>query len=183
MVKILGICGSLREPSVTRQMVERVLDASRQQSGVETELLDLKDYALPFCDGRLNNDDSYGPVVTALRKKVKEADAFVVGTPQYHGGYSGVLKNFLDLNCGQVFKDKWVALVGAAGGRLGGESALNQLMEVFKTLNAICLPTQATVGKSDVSDGQITNPMVLARLDAMGRQLAQWAQRMRQPAA
>lgn len=178
MTKILGICGSLRDNSVSKKMVERILQ-SAQQEGAQVELLELGRYTIPFADGRMNNDSSYGPVVDELRKKVREADGFIIGTPEYHGGYSGSLKNFLDLNCAQDFKNKLVGLVGAAGGRLGAEAALNQLRIVFKNLEAICFPTQTTVGGQDVNkQGVITNDIALQRLNKMGKEFVDLLKRL-----
>lgn len=178
-MKIIGIAGSLRDGSVTRQMINRVLQ-NCQQKGVQTELVDLRDYPLPLCDGRPNNDDSYGPVVTKLRQKLGEGDAFIIGTPEYHGGYSGVLKNCLDLTSIGVFKNKLVGLVGAAGGRLGADGALNQLRVVFKNLEAVCFPWQVSASGADVDkQGTITNAKVLERLDEMGKEFTQLARRLK----
>ncbi|MBY0405730.1 MAG: NAD(P)H-dependent oxidoreductase, partial [Cyanobacteria bacterium] len=108
-------------------------------------------------------------------------DGFVVGTPEYHGGYSGALKNFLDLQCGHSFKDKWVALVGAAGGRLGADQSLNQLRVVFKNLDAFTWKNQTSAGGSDVNkQGEITNEGVSKRLKAMGEELAGFLKRLKQ---
>lgn len=178
-MKVLGINGSPRNTGNTATLVQNVLEGAQRQ-GATVELLNVSDYTLPFADGRLNNDDSYGPVVQSLRKKVAEADALVIGTPEYHGGYSGSLKNFLDLNCIQNFKNKWVALVGAAGGRMGAESALTQLRTVMAKLEAFTLPLQTSVGKLDLdAQGKVSNELVLQRLKNMGQDLVKQAQKQK----
>lgn len=178
-MKILGINGSPRETSNTNKMIQSVLNAA-QAKGAQVEMINLGSYDLPFCDGRMNNDGSYGPVVNTLRQKVAEADAFVIGTPEYHGGYSGRLKNFLDLNCIQNFAGKWVALIGSAGGRMGAESALGQLRTVVAKLEAFCLPQSTSIGKQDLNaQGQIANDLVIQRLKQMGEDLFEQAQRQK----
>lgn len=175
MTKILGISGSMRPGSISKKMVENVLENARKTPGIETELLDLSQYTLPYCDGGNNDDDRYGPVVQALRQKVAEADAFVIGTPEYHGGPSGALKNFIDLNCLQAFKKKWVALVGAAGGQLGADGALNQIRVWLKNLEAFGFNTQATLRGMDCDkQGNITNEKALKRLADMGEEFGRW---------
>ena len=166
-MNIVGISGSLRPGSVTKQLVETVLDAC-QGKGINTQLLDLSQYQLPFCNGTDNYTSSEKKTIQDLRQTLDNADGFIIGTPEYHGGYSGVLKNFLDhMNIDQ-FRGKLVALVGAAGGRIGADGSLNQLRVVFKNLEALCYPIQTTVGGSDVQNGIIQTPAAITRLKEMG---------------
>ena len=46
-----------------------------------------------------------------LRKEVKEAHGIIVGTPEYHGSLSGVLKNALDLMSFDEIEGKMMGLV------------------------------------------------------------------------
>jgi FMN reductase len=179
MVKVLGIAGSLRAGSVSTAMVKQVLQASKE-AGADIDIIDLKRYPkLPFCDGRRNNDSSYGTTVTRLRKKIKEADALVIGTPVFHGGYSGALKNLIDLNCITAFQGKPVTIVSAAGGDIATESALNQLDIVLRSLKTIRLPQQAAAGKNDSNGkGRITNEVLLQRLNRMGTELVTFTRKL-----
>ena len=45
-----------------------------------------------------------------------EADFFILGTPNYHGSFSGILKNALDHLNMDYFKMKPVGLIGNSGG-------------------------------------------------------------------
>jgi hypothetical protein len=91
--KIVGISGSIRSGSYTTLAVRLALKGA-EELDCQTKLIDLRDYQLLFCDGK--NDESQFPKdVFRLREEVKEADGIVLGTPEYHGGYSGVLKNAL----------------------------------------------------------------------------------------
>ncbi len=62
---------------------------------VETEVLELRDFALEFCDGR--SPDNYNSDTQRALALVEEADAYLVATPIYRGSYTGALKNFFDL--------------------------------------------------------------------------------------
>ena len=63
--------------------------------GAETEMLDLRELNLPFCDGGKGYPDY--PDVERLQKTVAHANGLILATPEYHGGVSGVIKNALDL--------------------------------------------------------------------------------------
>ena len=60
-----------------------------------------------------------------LRRTVQGAHSIIWGTPEYHGGPSGVLKNALDLMGFDEFQGKVVGLVGTSGGEMGATNALN----------------------------------------------------------
>ena len=76
----------------------------------------------PLPPGLQGREGYAHPVVTKWREKVKEADGFIICTPEYNHGYPAVLKNALDY----VYFDwsrKAVAFVswGGTGGTRGVE--------------------------------------------------------------
>jgi FMN reductase len=92
-ILIVGICGSLRPDSYTRMAVNTALEGAREV-GAAIRLIDLRDYELVFCTG---DEGDYPEDVFRLRRDVEQAQGIILGTPEYHGGFSGVLKNALDL--------------------------------------------------------------------------------------
>ena len=172
---IVGISGSLRIGSYTRRAVETALQGAAE-SGAKTRLIDLRDYDLIFRDGK--DESHYPPGVFRLRADVKQADGLILGTPEYHGGLSGVLKNVLDLMGFDEFEGKMIGLVGVSGGRMGAYDALNTLRNVGRALHAWVIPEQASVPeawKVFTEDGRITDPQLEARLKEVGSQLARFA--------
>jgi multimeric flavodoxin WrbA len=98
-MKILGICGSPRKGN-TEQMLEWVLDSCKA-NGADTELIKLRELNIKPCTGC---DSCYGadrPCVIqddmeSIISKMLEADAIVLGTPNYFFNVSGIMKNFID---------------------------------------------------------------------------------------
>lgn len=175
-VRVVGICGSLRPGSYTRQVLQLALDGA-ESSGATTELIDLSTYHLVFCDGD-NKEDQLPDDVFTLRKKVKEAHGLILGTPEYHGSYSGVLKNSLDLMGFDELEGKLVGLVGVSGGELGAINALNGLRTVGRALHAWVIPQQVSVPKAwDAFDekGVLKNANMTKRLHAVGQTVASYA--------
>ncbi len=141
--KIVGISGSLRAGSYTTLAVALALRGA-QELKCQTKLINLRDYQLVFCDGK--DDESQFPKdVFRLREEVKEARGIILGTPEYHGGYSGVLKNALDLMGFEEFEGKMLGLVGVSGGTMGAFGAMNSLREVGRALHAWVIPEQASI--------------------------------------
>jgi len=172
-IQVVGICGSLRPGSHTHQALEVALSGAKE-AGAETQLIDLRQYKLIFCDG----GDAETADVLKLRADVKRAHGIILATPEYHGGYSGVLKNALDLMGFDEIEGKMIGLVGVSGGAMGGFAALNSLREVGRALHAWVVPEQASVPHvSDAFDdaGKCTDAGVEKRLKGVGRQVAKFA--------
>ena len=82
------------------------------------------------------------PQIQRLRRIVKEADAVILASPEYHSGMSGALKNALDFLGSEHFAHKPVALLAVAGGGKGGINALNNMRVVARGLYANAIPKQ-----------------------------------------
>lgn len=168
---VVALCGSLRDRSKTRVVLREALDAAGAE-GASTELLDLREYDLPPYDP----DAETAHAARELGTQVADADAVVLGTPNYHGSYTGALKDALDHLGRDEFEDATVGLVEVAGGTYPG-SALEHLRRVSRTLNAWTLPLEVAVPRSaeTVSDGEIVEDDVLSRVRRFGRELVDYA--------
>ena len=122
-IDVVAICGSLRPGSHTRQASwspckvpgGRCPHAAGRPPGLQSRLL---------WAGR----ERCSPEgVLRLRREVGRAQGLILGTPEYHGGFSGVLKNALDLMSPEEIRGKVIGLVGVSGGASGGIDALNGL--------------------------------------------------------
>ncbi len=175
-VHVVGIPGSLREGSYTRATVKIALEGARE-AGASTEHIDLRECALPFCRG--GGDEDLEGDVQGLRERVKRAHGIVLGTPEYHGSYSGVLKNALDLMGFDEFENKVIGLVGVSGGRMGAHSAMSHLREVGRALHAWVVPTQAGVPRAwDVFDDEaltLEDEDLAKRVKSVGAEVTRYA--------
>ena len=118
--KIIGLCGSLRKESYNRQLLNQAVAEFGPCSYEEIFL------NLPLYDGDLEDRDGIPDGVQQLVDAIKGADGVIVVSPEYNKGISGVLKNSLDWISrvpGGAWKNKPVAVMSAADGRTGGETA------------------------------------------------------------
>jgi FMN reductase len=174
-VRVVGICGSLRNGSYTRMVLTIALQGA-EEAGAQTQLIDLRDYQLVFCDG--GDNEQLPKDVLRLRDEVKRAHGIILATPEYHGGYSGVLKNALDLMGFDEFEGKMLGLVGVSAGSMGALGALNALRSVGRAVHAWVVPEQAgvpRVGDAFDEKGNCKDKSVEKRLKAVGRQVAKFA--------
>ena len=173
---VVGICGSLREKSFSRMALQIALQGARE-FGARTDLIDLRNYNLVFCDGG-QDESAYHQDVFRLRSQVAAAQGIILGTPNYHSSFSGVLKNALDLMGFDEFEGKMVGLVGVSGGSRGAADALNSLRAIGRALHAWVAPQQVSIAeawKSFDQAGNLKDPALEERTKDVGRQVARFA--------
>ena len=143
-LRIKVIAGSTREGRFSDKAAAWIATEAKKQAGVEVEVLDLRDYDMPFFNEAVSPSYKQEPyqneAVARFTKKIAEGEAFIIVTPEYNHGTSGVLKNALDWVY-QEWNNKPVAFVSY--GSVGGARAVEQLR-----LNAVELqmaPIRAAV--------------------------------------
>jgi len=122
MTKIAVIIGSIRQGRVSANLAKWV--AAEVAKVADTEIVDLRDYPLPFFDEamspRFNPNRTPTPEVKKWLDKIAEFDGYVIVTPEYNRSIPGVLKNALD-TLGHETTNKPVAI--ASHGSVGGAQA------------------------------------------------------------
>lgn len=175
-IYVVAICGSLREGSSTHAALQIALSGAKD-AGAEVELLQLSAYDLVF-QGSVANEADYPAGVFKLREKVKRADGILLGSPEYHGSFSGVLKSALDLMGFDEFENKVVGLIGVSGGRMGAANALSMLRTVGTALHAWVVPKDASIPNSSNAfdaEGNLHDAELAARVKAVGQQVTEFA--------
>jgi NAD(P)H-dependent FMN reductase len=137
MLKLQVIVGSTRPTRAADHVVPWVTDRAERHQAFEVEVLDLRDWALPFFQehiGTLGNfvDPPYSePIVKEWNNKIGEADAYLIITPEYNHSTSGVLKNAIDnVFFSFAFRNKAAAFVGYSGGIAAGTRAVEHLASI-----------------------------------------------------
>ena len=128
----LIISASLRSASLSRVMAE----AAREEYaklGVAHQLIDLREYVLPLCDGEAAYEH---PHVTTLSALIEGARVIIVATPIYNYDANATAKNLVELT-GSAWENKTVGFLCAAGGASSYMSIMglaNSLMLDFRCL-------------------------------------------------
>ncbi|WP_282206088.1 NADPH-dependent FMN reductase [Kitasatospora fiedleri] len=123
----LILMGSERVDSYTAALSRAIADAL-ESAGADTETVPAGDPAAA---------DQAG-----LRERIARAEAVVLVSPVYHGGYSALLKAVLDRLPGDAFVDKPVAVAAHGSGPRTGNVVCDQLRTVARAMGAWVVPTQ-----------------------------------------
>lgn len=138
-MKITIVLGSVRNERQSHRLAH-FIQQQLIKKGMETDLVDLSATPLPIF-GQDGTDTTYvGPV----GHRLKLSDAMIFVTPEYHGSFSGALKNMLDYYWAE-FQQKPIAVATASSGKMGGINASSQLQHVILSLGAYPLPLKLLV--------------------------------------
>ena len=152
------ILGTSREGRFGEKAGAWVIDRVAKRDDLRAELVDLRDYPMPFYEQErppAYGHRDYPDAVARWAEKVDAADGYLIVTAEYNHGYPAVLKNALD----QVFPElnrKPVAFVGY--GNAGGARAIEQLRLV--TVELEMAPLRHAV--------HILPPVMIAAMQADG---------------
>jgi chromate reductase len=134
-VKILGIAGSLRRESYNRSALRAAIDLVPEGARIETFELN----EIPV----FNQDDEYDPhpSVVEFKRRIREADAILIVTPEYNYSIPGGLKNAMDWASRPYGDNSWdgkpVAIMGASVGIFGTARAQYHLRQTFVNMNIL----------------------------------------------
>lgn len=142
-MKIAILIGSSR---VGRQShkIAFYLEKQIRQRGLYVDLIDLGKRTSIVPAEVSNPYPGLWEEVQDLSERVQNADSLIFVTPEYHGSFSGVLKNTLD-NLGREFYRKPIGVVTVSSGKMGGLAAVAQLQHVILSIGAFALPTKLLV--------------------------------------
>ena len=151
MRRIVCISGTSRPDNYTSPALAVVVDELTNR-GTDPETFDCRALSLSF-PGLPPTDDA-----KRLAASVGEADAVVLATPEYHGGFSAMTKLVIEnLEFPSLLRGKPMALLGVAAGRIGAIKSLEQLRGVCAHVGAIVLPGSVSVaGVRSAFDSQGT---------------------------
>ena len=179
---IVGIGGTLRENSSTERALRQCLSSVERRGG-RTLLLAGEDIDLPMYNP---HDGARTEKAAALVTALREADAVVVGSPGYHGGVSGLVKNALDYiedlrGDARVYLDNtpW-GCISCAYGWQAAVGTLGQLRVIGHALRAWPTPLGVAINSDDPiwdEGGALIDDTVSGQLDMLAMQLVAGAVR------
>jgi chromate reductase, NAD(P)H dehydrogenase (quinone) len=119
--------------------------------------------------------------VAELRRRIAEADALLIATPEYNSGMPGVLKNAIDWvsrQPKQPLAGKPLAMMGATLGGLGTYGAQINLRQVVGVLDARLLNRPsvmiAKASQKFDAEGRLTDPETRDLVKKQLEALAAW---------
>ena len=178
-MKVLGICGSLRQQSTNLGLLKYARENAPQ--GMEVKLADLTE--VPF----FNSDLTDVPTsVKRLLDDIEQADALLLACPEYNYSMAPALKNALDWASrapeNHLLAGKPAAILGSGGG-MGSARAQYHLRQVcvfldIRLLNKPEVFSNAFNGSFD-KEGNLIDERIQKLVVEQLTTLQSWAQMLR----
>lgn len=132
MLNLKIILGSTRPSRFSEKLVPWLRMEVEHHKKFSFEILDLRDFPMPFYDqpispSMIKNSEYGNEIVRAWAAKIKEADAFLVVSPEYNHSVSAVIKNAFDSVYAEWNK-KTIAFISY--GSVGGARAVEHLRTI-----------------------------------------------------
>jgi NAD(P)H-dependent FMN reductase len=147
-LKIAVIIGSTRPTRFADGPAQWILKQAKARGDMDVELVDLRDYALPFFDEMVSNMWMPSKNAEAIRwqQTVAKYDGYIFVVAEYNHSITGVLKNALD----QAYKEwnrKPFTAIGYGGA--GAARAIEHLRSIAIELQMVSTHAAVHIGGGD----------------------------------
>lgn len=146
------IAGSPRKPSLSLRVAKHLYACLQNREGLSVGLINMQDTVFPFIQNVWKNADEAPEEHRAIAKRMFASDALILVSPEYNGGYSPALKNFLDHFPKQTRKA--VGIATSSDGIMGGMRSAQQLLLMTPAFFAIPSPHLLIVPQADKKFGE-----------------------------
>ncbi len=139
------IIGSTRATRFADKPAHWMLDVAKQRTDMTVELVDLRDYQLPFFNEMASNAwmPSQDEHAVKWQKKLAEFDGYIFVVAEYNRSVTGSLKNALD----QAYVEWTHKPMGAIGyGGLGAARAIEHLRTIAIELQMVPVRNAVHIG-------------------------------------
>ncbi len=182
-IRILGIAGSLRHGSYNRA-------ALRAASKLVPDGATIDIFELDGIPGFNQDEEQHPPAkIVDLKRRIREADAILIVTPEYNYSVPGVLKNAIDWASRPYGDNAWngkpAAIMGASIGSIGTARAQYHLRQMFVFLNIFPInQPEVLIGHAAErfdAEGNLTDETTAAFIRQLLHNLVEWTKRIAQP--
>ena len=171
--KIGIVLGSTREGRASESVGKWVMDHTKNTEEVTYEIVDIKDYDLPFFG--TSNDNV---AITKWNQKLSELDGFIFVVAEYNHSMTGALKNALDLSQ-EAWNNKSAGIVSY--GSAGGARAAEHLRGILSELQIASVRTHILLSLFDDFENYSFKPRNIhdKNLNMLFDQVANWAKALK----
>lgn len=147
-LKIAVIISSTRDARFGEKPAQWILEKAKERPELEVELVDLRDFDLPFFNEVASNAwaPTQDPKAVAWQNKISEFDGYIFVVAEYNRAITGALKNAID----QAYTNWNKKAFGAVGyGSVGGARAVENLRTIGVELQMASTRSAVHIGGAD----------------------------------
>jgi FMN reductase len=161
--RVVGVSGSLTDPSRTTALVSAIVDALSAVLPIESHVIRLNSLG-PHLAGALTRAELPAEAEAELAR-IEDADLLVVATPVYRASFTGLFKHLFDFVDQYALVDTPVLLAATGGSERHALIIEHQLRPLFGFFQSLALPVGVYAHDSDFADYKVANPALSERID------------------
>ncbi len=178
---IVGIGGTTRPNSSTEKALQAALASAERAGATTTAFLGADLAAMPMY---APEDPARTEGAERFVAEIARADGFIIASPAYHGGVSGLVKNALDYvedlreADRPYFDGRAVGCIATGAGWQGVVVTLGALRAITHALRGWPTPLGAGVNSLDGPfgpDGEVLDDKIAWQLDTVGEEVVKFA--------
>ncbi len=169
------ILGTVRKGRASENVAKFVYEQTRNRSGVESELIDLRNLTMSTDN---EGEDIKDP---QFSETINRADGLVLVVPEYNHGYPGMLKHVLDTNL-KEYIHKAVGICGVSAGTFGGTRMIQNMLPVMRELGLVTIFWDGNFSSAQDlfdADGGLLDEAYVRRIDKFLAELVWMAKVLR----
>lgn len=161
------VSGSPRNDSVSNRVALFLQKYISERTEHTVDIIDVREWPIPvLLQGVITSPEKAPEPLKPLAKRMFEADAFIMVSPEYNGSYTPAMKNLFDHFPKQPHKG--FGIVTASPGALGGIRASQQMQLLINALFGIASPYMLItpqVDKKFDTDGNLLDESFKGSID------------------
>jgi FMN reductase len=161
-LRVVGVSGSLHEPSRTTVLVQAIIDRLAEHVEVERTVVEVAALA-PGLAGAVRRDQVSPDVQRAL-ERIEAADVLVAASPVYRASFTGLFKHLFDFVEQYALVGTPVLVAATGGGERHALILEHQLRPLFGFFQALTLPVGVYASHADFVGQELVAPDVRARI-------------------
>lgn len=171
---VLVVSSSLNPASRSHRLALSAADAL-EGIGAPRDLLDLREWDLPICDGKSCYDH---PAIGPLTERVAAATAILIASPVYNYDLNAAVKNLLELT-GSAWEAKAVGFLCAAGGQRSYMSPIGFANSLMFDYRCHVIPRYVYATKDDFTAERDPSDELAGRIRQLARAAVDLASALR----
>ncbi len=152
-------------PSSRSHLLALAAESTLEAMGAPHELVDLRDWDLPICDGA----ECYNhPAIDPITDKVTRAGAVIIAAPVYNYDLNAAAKNLVELT-GQAWAEKPVGFLCAAGGQRSYMAPIGLANSLMFDFRSYIIPRYVYAARDDFTPDREPTAELAGRIEQLAR--------------
>ena len=171
-MKIFAFAASLRKDSFNKKLIRVAADVA-QKNGAAVDLAEFNDFEMPLYNGDVETTSGIPVGALAMKKRIENADALIISSPEYNFSVPGTIKNAIDW-LSRIkpvpLQGKSALLMSASPSMIGGNRGLWNLRIPLEALSVFVYPDMFSLALAHQAFDEKENlkdPKMLERLEKM----------------